>query len=73
MTRIEQRALEHLKLKRQFDLYWWEFEENGKQNIIQEDLVVYSKLEGWLSDRDRMERDMEQQKMKSRLSKGGTS
>lgn len=69
MTRVEQRALEHLKLKRQFDLYWWEFEENGKQHILQEDLIVYSKLEGWLSDRDRMERDMQEQKAKSKYAR----
>jgi len=69
MSRIEQRALEHLKLKRQFDLFWWEFEEDGKSKILQEDLVVYSKLEGWLADRERMERDIEQQKAKSKYGK----
>ena len=66
MTRIEKRALEHLTLKRRFDLFWWEFTEDGKQHILQEDLTVYSKLEGWLIDRDRMKREMEEQKAKNR-------
>lgn len=66
MSRVEKRALEHLKLKRQFDLFWWEFEENGKSQILQEDLVVYSKLEGWIEDRERMHREMEQQRKRTR-------
>lgn len=66
MTRIERRALEHLTLKRKFDLYWWEFEEDGKRNILQEDLAVYLKLEGWLEDKQRMVREMEEQKIKNR-------
>jgi len=67
MTRIEKRALDHLLLKRKLDLYWWEFEENGKQNIIQEDLAVYLKLEEWIEDKQRMVREMEEQKAKNRI------
>lgn len=47
------------------DLYWWELEENGIRNILQEDLMVYIKLEGWIEDRERMKREMEEQKIKS--------
>jgi hypothetical protein len=69
MSRIEKRALHHLSLKRRFDLFWWEFDEDGKKNIIQEDLAAYAKLEGWIEDRERMKRELEEQKIKSRLQK----
>jgi hypothetical protein len=66
MSRIEKRALHHLSLKRRFDLFWWEFDEDGKKNILQEDLMAYSKLEEWIADRDRMKRELEEQKIKNR-------
>ena len=66
MSRVEKRALQHLLIKRRFDLFWWEFDEDGKRNILQEDLTVYSKLEGWIDDRERMKRELEEQKAKNR-------
>jgi hypothetical protein len=66
MSRIEKRALQHLSLKRRFDLFWWEFDEDGKKNILQEDLMAYSKLEEWIADRERMKAELERQKAENR-------
>lgn len=58
-------------LKLKFDLYWWELEENGKQNIIQEDLHYYEQFKHWIEDRARMEREIEEQKAKQKASSAG--
>lgn len=66
MSRLEKTTIQHLNLRRKFDLWWWEFEEDGKNHILQEDLMAYSKLEFYLEDAARMKRELEEGKAKSK-------
>ena len=60
LTSKEKRTLDHYTLKIKVDLYWWDLEENGKQNILQEDLHYYERFKFWIEDKARMTREAEQ-------------
>jgi hypothetical protein len=61
MSLTEKRTLDHWIKRQRYNLWWWELDGSGIHGILQEDLVLYEKFDGWLKDRARMKRDMEEQ------------